>query len=153
MKVKIVAIGNSYSSDDGLALVALRELRKVKLPKWVKLVEIGSDPLRILKEVKGCDKLIVLDAILTGRAPPGTLHKFKLSEVEELRKLTLHRLDIGTVTKLALLLTEDPPREVIILGLEPKRIGPGSSLSEEVLNGLRKLVKEVLREISTLSYG
>ena len=146
-RVKVVALGNSTASDDGLALRALERLRARGLPPGVELVSAERDPLRLVEEVEGCEKLVVLDAIYTGASPPGTLHKFRFEgEVQE-RPLTLHRLDGLTALGLALALAKRTPKEVVIIGLEPKDLGPGLSLSPEVERRLDALVKEVLAEI------
>ncbi|MCX8161581.1 MAG: hydrogenase maturation protease [Candidatus Bathyarchaeota archaeon] len=145
--VKIVALGSTASSDDALALEALKRLKSLKLPEEVKLVEADRNPSKLISEVESCDKLIVIDAVRIG-SKPGTLHRIRLESIKPSRSITLHNIDTATLLKLALTLASEKPRKVVIIGLEPYRVDPGEKLTPEVEEGIEKLVEEVLKEVS-----
>ncbi|MBS7641561.1 hydrogenase maturation protease [Candidatus Bathyarchaeota archaeon] len=147
MKVKIIALGSISSSDDALALKALEKLRSLNLPSEVELIEADRNPCKLVSEVEGCDKLVVIDAIRIG-APPGTIHRIKPDSIKPSRSITLHRMDTATIVKLALTLASEKPKDIVIIGLEPYTVDPGLRLSSKIEEEIDKLVEEVLKEIS-----
>lgn len=68
----VLALGNDILGDDGVGFHAARRLRS-EFPEGVDVVETGEAGLALLDHLEGYDRAIILDAIATGKCPPGTV--------------------------------------------------------------------------------
>lgn len=146
-KIKVVALGNRTASDDGLAFKAIEELKKLNLPAEVELIEAERNPLKILEALEGCSKLIILDAVATGKAEPGTLHRITAENLKPEKPIGTHGIDGATALLIALTLSQRKPEKTVILGLEPQNLKPGQKLTPKIEEKIPSLVKETLKEI------
>lgn len=145
--MKIIALGSISASDDALALKVAEKLKSISLPSEVEVIEADRDPSKLVSEVDGCDKLIVVDTIRIG-AQPGTIHRIEIDSLKPSRSITIHNIDTATMIKLALTLASEKPREIAIIGLEPYSISLGEKLTPEIEEKIDKLIEEILKEIS-----
>ena len=103
----------------------IEALRKENLGDNVDLLE-GLSGLDILDSIKGYDRIIIVDAIQTGR-DPGIIHRFLLEDFKD--KHTLHsysthlNLDLSTMLELGkMLLPGKIPEDIYIIAVEAKDI-------------------------------
>jgi len=68
----VLALGNDILGDDAVGFHAARRLRW-EFAVGVDVVESGEAGLALLDHLEGYDRAIVLDAIATGKCPPGTV--------------------------------------------------------------------------------
>jgi hydrogenase maturation protease len=89
----------------------------------VDITELGTAGLGILDSVQGYDRLILIDAIVTG-ASPGTVHELRGSDVARASHLGPgHDADLPTVLALGERFTgELMPRDVIVVAVEASDI-------------------------------
>ncbi|MGA9597239.1 MAG: hydrogenase maturation protease, partial [Acidimicrobiia bacterium] len=71
-RVRVLCLGNDLIADDGIGITAAELIRR-RLP-GVAVVEEAMSGLYLIEDVIGVDRLIVVDAVITGEAPPGTIH-------------------------------------------------------------------------------
>lgn len=152
-RIVVLGFGNPLASDDGLGPEVLKQIRRIKLPKNVKVYD--ADPLRtnLPSILKGAEKVIVIDALKTGDQKASLL-KFRLNELETLSKLptplsvhSLHSIDLLLLCKK--IMGEEFPKEVIILGAEVENLeGFHASLSEKIRRTIPGLIKMVFDELS-----
>ena len=70
MKTLIVGVGSPILGDDGIGIAAARQCKNLyHRNKDVDVVEIGTGGLSLLDIVQGYDRLILLDAIISGSPP------------------------------------------------------------------------------------
>ena len=144
-KTLVVGVGNSIMADDGLGVHALNELRSRELPGSVDTMEAGTAILDVLPDLIQYDKMILLDA---AAADGPTVHKLRNPSCTQQPRPALSLHDIGVNEALGLrLLTDGRLPEIIVLGLKPRRIEPGTELSPEVASEISELVTAVLDEI------
>ncbi len=74
--------------------------------------------LSLLDFVVGFQELVLVDAVQTGRAPPGFLHQFEVSELKTLPAFSPHFLGIGEVLALGRELGLPVPCRVTIFAVE-----------------------------------
>ena len=123
--IHIVCFGNYWQGDDGFGFHLFRRLYDVKLPAQVKLFEGGIAGLSALAFFEGCGKVILVDAIKSGREP-GTLHRFLLNECEPPgEEFSTHSMGVNHILA-ALLVIFEPGLmpEVVVIGAEVGRINP-----------------------------
>lgn len=84
MKTIVLGLGNPILSDDGVGIRIAKEIGEKC--KDVDVAEASAAGFRIIDEIIGYDKLIIVDSIKTDKAKPGTLYKFALNDFEK----TLH---------------------------------------------------------------
>ena len=84
MKTLILGLGNTILTDDGVGIKIAKKIKEKC--KNVDIFEASAAGFRIIDEIIGYDKLILIDSIKTGKAEPGNIHKFTFEEF----KKTLH---------------------------------------------------------------
>lgn len=147
-KIVILGIGNVLLSDEGLGVRVIKILEDFFLfPEEVELVDGGVGGFFLIPYVEKAKKLLIVDAI-KGDGPPGTFYKFKKEELPSniVEKLSLHELSFKDILFLVSLRGK-MPEEVIILGLEPKVLELGNSLSLELRKNLKRLIEEILIQL------
>ena len=135
-KILILCLGNPLMGDDGVGVAVARRLSSTKLPEGVKVVEGGTGGLRLIDEISGFDKVVVVDAVKIG-GPPGRIVVLNTKELLGCSSENLgrhaHGVNLTSAIKLGYELFPDKmPAEIILVGVEAKRIEPGLGLSEEV---------------------
>jgi hydrogenase maturation protease len=149
VRALVVGVGSSILTDDGVGVHAVRRLVEEGLPEGIDAVEIGTGGLALLDLVRGYERLVLLDAIVTG-APPGTVHVLTGDDVALTAHLGMsHEADLPTVLALSReLLEETVPADVAVVAIEAKDVTTFSeSLSPEVSAALPRAIEEVRRRL------
>ncbi|HUI22883.1 MAG TPA: hydrogenase maturation protease [Nitrososphaerales archaeon] len=143
----VVGVGNPLMGDDGIGIEVARRLSKSSLGGNVLVLERQILDVSILEQAEGASKLVVVDAVKSGR-PPGSVVKFRPGGPGStlLRVPLSHEQDLEDVIALAkkggLRL---PP--IVVIGVEPEDCTIGEVLSEEVAGALPILLEEVRAEV------
>lgn len=144
-RILVVGVGNTIMADDGLGVRALSELKLKELPDYVDTVEAGTALLDALPDLNNYDKVILIDAVAADGRSVCVLRNPLSSELPE-RGLSLHEMGIQEALRLHLLVDGKLP-EIVVMGLNPKRMEMGTELSPEVAAKIPELVSAVLDEI------
>jgi hydrogenase maturation protease len=148
MNAIVLGLGNAIRTDDGVGIHAIRKLiGDHPLPPDVHTIEGGTLGLELLPRIKGVSHLLALDAVDAGAAP-GTLIRYAGGDLANLPTgKSLHLLGftdlVGTLS-----LLDATPREVILLGVQPKSTDWGTGLSAEVEARLGGLVEAAWEQLS-----
>jgi hydrogenase maturation protease len=151
MNILVLGIGNLLLQDEGAGVLALEEFEKSYLvPQGVELLDGGTSGLELLYQLEGRDCLIILDVVKSGQ-PAGTVVRFEGDEVPALfrQKISPHQLGLSDLLATAQL-TGGTPGKLVLLGIEPKDIGTGLEMSEEVEQAMEELVDRLARELAGL---
>lgn len=127
-------MGSDIRADDGVGLHVVRELKQRLSSAHVDIIEMGTAGLSILDHVRGYDRLVFVDAIVSG-ADPGAVHELRGTDVARTSHLGPgHDADLPTVLTLGeRLVGEQMPREVIVVAVEAADVATVSTeLSPEV---------------------
>jgi hydrogenase maturation protease len=145
-RVAIVGVGNAMMGDDGVGVRALETIRQMGVPEHVLLVEVGTSSLDSLDMIVNTGKLIVVDAV-RGGSSPGTIYRLRPQELVSgrYRQLSLHQISLLDSLELALIKGRIAP-DVIIIGVEPKTVAPGSELSPELEARLSDIALAAIEE-------
>jgi len=151
-RILICGIGNRLKKDDGIGPYLIEELEKRVLPPNVSLMDFGTSGFKTALEIGKYDKVIFVDAIQRGEQP-GQIYRITLSKEDLWQSsslssftISLHESDLERILATAALI-DNYPKEVVILGCEPKDLSFGLSLSQEVKKQVSKIIDLILDEI------
>lgn len=144
----ILGVGNPLMKDDGIGAHIVHELEKLRLPEGVKVLDAGTKGLGLVDLMRQAPKVVFVDAVDMGKEP-GTVKRYTPQEIKEVNdKVTfsLHEVGLPQVLRLASLLGVSP--EVVIFGIQPKDLGRGTGLSQELKRAAPNIIESVLREVN-----
>jgi hydrogenase maturation protease len=143
----VIGCGNIAMGDDGIGTHVLNELKKMKLPKEVELIDAGIRSIDLLPMLENFKKIIIIDSV-KGGGKPGTIYKLTERDLKLQKNIiSLHELKLEQNLALGKILLGKKFPEVIIFGIEIKKIEFSVEPSEEVKNAIPKVIKLVLREL------
>ncbi len=99
-RILVLGLGNDILGDDAVGLLAARRLRAF-LPESVDVVESPGAGLDLLDLLEGYDRALLLDTIMTGKHPPGTILEFSGSDFTKRDAPSPHYAGLPTVMQLA----------------------------------------------------
>ncbi len=151
MPTVVIGLGNSLLSDDGLGPHVVSQLRR-EVPETedrvYKTVSVGG--IELMTELIGFDRAIIVDAMVTGCAQPGTVTRIELSSLISTCNLnSTHDANLGTALEMGGLLGLSLPSDVEVWGVEANDVETFSeTLSPEVDSALPELVSEIRNFLS-----
>jgi len=149
MPVVVIGIGNLLMRDEGVGIHALRLLLGVGERHGVALIDGGTPGLRLLSYLEGRRKAIIIDAA-DMQFPPGTVRRFRPEQVVSTKTLprqSLHEGDLMETLALAKGLGIALP-EIVIVGVQPKTVEIGDTLTPDVEEALPEVLRIVNEEIA-----
>lgn len=151
MKTKIIGCGNLLAQDEALGIRVARELQQMSLPEGVEVVEAGTPGLSLLSLLNGAERVIIVDAVLSGLEPPGTIHRFKGEHLPPKTNFPLNAHGIHWVEALQMALMVEPekvPGEILVFGIEIEKMAPGlTGLSDSAERAIPELIRKILEEL------
>ncbi|MDP3012661.1 MAG: HyaD/HybD family hydrogenase maturation endopeptidase [Candidatus Subteraquimicrobiales bacterium] len=147
-QIVVLGVGNILLKDEGIGVHVVKEMENLNFPENVRLLDGGTLGIDLLNLIEGADKLVIIDCV-KAEAEPGAIFRFRPEDIEtktKAPKASLHQVDLYEALKIAKLMEEYP--ETIIIGVQPKVIGWGMDLSEELKKKIPEIIKHVLKEIS-----
>ena len=156
-RVAIMGFGNPVRSDDAVGCYVIEELKK-SLPdsELFTFFDMGTSAFEVLFNLKGHDKIIIVDATTNSGEPVGTLFKLPASEVEgaieEDPMVFLHSLKWDQALSYAKkIMADEYPEdiEVYLLAIDNTRLEVG--MSEAVKRSADRLVGVIKNELTALA--
>jgi hydrogenase maturation protease len=126
MRVLVLALGNPILCDDGVAFHVLERMRS-RLPSVsddLVIEEACTGGIDLLTFILDFDRVLILDAVLTRKDPPGTVNLFRVDELKEsIHADSPHHTNFATAVELGHRLHPDRmPGEILIVGVEVDNI-------------------------------
>ncbi|MCP4606613.1 MAG: hydrogenase maturation protease [Proteobacteria bacterium] len=152
MKTLIVGIGNTILGDDGVGVHAVRQLQARASCDSVDIIELGTGGLSLLDFANGYDRLIVLDAMVSG-VEPGTIYELEGEDVVRTVHLgSSHEADLLTALAMGKeLLGKHMPKDVVVIAVEAMNLNTFSEqLTQEVEAALPEMLKRVEKLLDQL---
>jgi len=122
--ITVLGIGNLLWADEGFGVRCVEALQqRYEFAPRVQLIDGGTQGLYLIQHVQQATQLLIFDAIDYG-LEPGTLKLVENDEVPRFmgaKKMSLHQTGFQEVLMLALL-TEQYPREVLLVGCQPEEL-------------------------------
>jgi hydrogenase maturation protease len=79
--VRVVGLGNDLLADDAFGLAVATELRK-RSPDGLEAVHTTNTGFRLMDELLGVSRLVIVDATQTGKSEPGTLQVLREKDID-----------------------------------------------------------------------
>jgi hydrogenase maturation protease len=147
MKTLVLGLGNELLSDDGVGLLAIRQLRE-EYTGQAELVESSLHGLALIDLFIGFDRTIIIDAIQTGKHQPGEIIQLSPADLDHVIAPSPHYSGMPEMLALAKELDLEFPKEIVIFAIEvidPHTIGGGlTPLINEKLPNLVAMAKDQL---------
>lgn len=154
MRVVVLGLGNILLRDEGVGVRVIEALAgRYVLPAGVEVVDGGTAGMDLLDTLAGCDHLLICDAVRTG-APPASVVKLAAAEVPALflTRFSPHQLGLADVLA-TLVLTEEAPGAVTLVGVVPADLELGIALSPEVAAAVDRAVECLADELRGLGFS
>jgi hydrogenase maturation protease len=148
MKTIIIGIGNPVLTDDSVGIQVVRELgRRLQANPDTVTRELCAGGIRLVEEMAGFERAIIVDAIVTQDGEPGTVYVLGPSDLRKTRNTCsthdaslVEALELGGIAGLRL------PAEIRIWAIEAGDVETfGETLTEPVKRAVPKVVKSVIR--------
>lgn len=150
--VIVIGVGNRMMGDDAVGPVVIDRLVG-RLPESVALVESVGDATHLLDTWRDARLAVVVDAVVSGGVP-GSVHRIDGKEgfPSSWRSASTHL--IGVVEAIDLGGAVDMlPDELVVYGIEIRKVEPGVNLSPEVDNAADEVVEMVFADLSVIGNG
>lgn len=151
MSALVLGLGNEFRGDDAAGLVVARLVRR-RVPAGVVVAEITGDATRLIDRWAGADRVILVDAMRSGRAA-GTVLRLDLLAVprdglSEGRETLRSSHAIGVLEALAISRQLGSlPHALVAYGIEGADFALGGLLSPQVSAAVRDVASSILAEL------
>jgi hydrogenase maturation protease len=144
----VLGLGNILLGDEGIGVWVVESLgREFGFPPEVATLEGGTLGLDLLPRLDGVERLLLVDAVKLGREP-GEIVRLEGDAVPAALdvKISPHQVGVQDLLAAARLMGREPSR-VVLWGMEPERLDPGTGFSPRVAEALPRLREGVLDEL------
>lgn len=151
--VLILGVGNLLLSDEGTGVHVISRLQeRYTLPAAVQVVDGGTLGMDLLYYLEGCQTLLIVDAVETGK-PPGTLIRLEGDEVPAFLsvKVSPHQVGVPDMLFAAKLKGIDPP-DIVLWGVQPASFEIGLEPSLAVAAQIDVVVEKLCEELGARGY-
>ena len=144
----VLGMGNPILSDDGVGLYVAERVRETALPDGVEVMQSEVAGLRLLELVRGHDKVVIVDALRSGREP-GDVVRYEAKDFKGGHRYgSAHSIGLGTALELGHRLGYDMPKEVVVFAIEADDIETfGEEFCEPVTAAAERVVELVRAEV------
>jgi len=154
-KTAILGFGNPVRADDGIGIYVIEALQKQLAHRTdISIFDMGTSAFEILFQLKGHQKIILVDAVVNAQEPVGTVFKLPAAEVEsqieEDPLVFLHGLKWSQALSYARkMLGEAYPEDidVFLIAVEDTRFNVG--MSDAAKKGGDFVVEVLLRQFES----
>jgi hydrogenase maturation protease len=153
MGTRIIGLGNSILTDDGVGIYTVREIRR-RLEKEasaaeVDIVETEVGGFDLMELMSGWDRIILVDSIQFEGLEPGAVIRIKPEDLHtSLRIRSVHDVDLPTVLELGRKLGLKMPGEISVFGIQAEdAVTLGERLTEAGERGLKQAVDLIMTEL------
>jgi hydrogenase maturation protease len=146
-KVLALGVGNPDRGDDAAGPMVVARLKQA-MNVGIEARALTGEATELIEAWSGREAVIVIDAVATGGAAPGTIHRWDAAAGPlpvELENRSSHAFGLGHAIELARALGR-LPRRMIVYGVEGAGFGLGDAPSEAVQKAVGPLAEAVRRE-------
>ena len=134
--MRILCLGNELLGDDGIGPLAAERLRET-LPAGVEIVSTSESGLDLLEHLQHAGAVVVVDAVQTGAAAPGTVHIWNARELAVPQGPSPHYAGLNETLALARALDLALPPEITVLAIEAgDTLSFGAEMTPEVRDAI-----------------
>lgn len=150
MKTLVLGIGNDILGDDGVGIHVAREVAQRITSADVTVEETGAAGLSLLERIKGYQRLIIADALLTDKTEAGKIHRLTLRDLAATNNsVTPHEAALRTTLEIGeSLFPGEMPRDIVVFAVQTHDVDHVTGkMSKAVEAAVPDVVKLILAEI------
>ncbi len=148
MKIIVLGLGNDLLSDDRIGILAAEQLEPM-LDGQADVTVSSLSGLALMEVLAGYDKAILIDAVQTGNASPGSVHEFTPDDLGRVIAPSPHYAGIPEMLALAGRLELEFPQDIRIYAVEVHdAYTVGGPVSPPVHAALDVLTERICRRVS-----
>lgn len=143
----VLGLGNELAGDDAVGVLVARAVGE-DLEDVADVVESAASGMALIEVFAGYERAVVVDSIVTGRNPPGTIVRMGLGDVGRVVAPSLHQAGLPELAAVAERLGLGFPSRTEVLAVEvvdPYTLGAG--LSGPVAAAVPELVRRVREQV------
>jgi len=154
--IRVIGVGNTLLSDDGIGPRVCAELAKRKLPAGVQITDAGCALSTVLLSHEEADAILILDAV-RGGGTPGDVYSFPIDELPGPRRArspykAVHEIGIEDSVALARIAWGKNP-DITIIGIEPASLEIGMELSPALARKFGAILNLIETEVKRMAEG
>jgi hydrogenase maturation protease len=147
-EILVLGVGNPLMGDDGVGARVIELLGERQLAPHIHLQEVGTPGWGLVSWFEHHDSVVLIDAVQMDMSP-GDWKKLDFSQVRLLTEepaFSLHQADLAAGLALAQEL-DLLPNNLVLYGIQPADLTPGSPLSPHVEASLPELVNSIVQDL------
>lgn len=157
MKTLVIGLGNPILGDDGVGWKIAEEVKAaLGQQPHVEVDTAALGGLSLMERMLGYERVILVDAMETGRHPVGSVHKFPLASLQDPmagHSSSAHDTSLSTALETAKHLRAEIPQYVHVVAIEARCVYDfGEILSPPVAAAVPFAVQSVLDLIQGVPY-
>jgi hydrogenase maturation protease len=142
-EVLVVGCGNLLRGDDGVGPILVRHLWERGMPDGLRLVDGGTAGMDVAFQMRGAQKVVIIDASATGVAP-GTVYRVPGAEFADLPPLEgLHTHSFRwdhAISFARWALADQCPIDITVFLIEAGNVAMGAELTSEVSAAMDQVI-------------
>jgi len=143
----VLGLGNDLLADDAIGILVARDLSE-RIGAQADVVESSLSGLALLDLLIGYRQAVIIDAIYTGSAAPGSITRLSREDLSRVLAPTPHYAGLPELFALARRLELEFPEELVIFAVEVEDpLTVGGPMTPAVRQALPELVEQVQRQI------
>jgi len=115
--VRVLCLGNELLGDDALGIRVASALRQFA-PEDIEIITTPESGFYLLDYILNVDRLIVVDTVVTGAVPPGTIYVFHDNELQAAPGASPHYVGLSETLGVARKLSLPVAKEIVIMAVE-----------------------------------
>jgi hydrogenase maturation protease len=148
MKIIVLGLGNELICDDGIGIFAARAL-KDRLEGKADVIETSLHGIALIEFFVDYDKAILIDAITTGKHPPGTILELGESDFRSVSAPSPHYSGLPEMLAIARQLEISFPDEFVVFAVEAGDVCTlGEPMTPPVESALPDVCSRVERQVN-----
>ena len=145
---RVLCLGNDLLGDDSLGSMVAAHVRQFA-PANVEVLSTPETGFHLLDYALNVSRLIVVDTVVTGSAPPGTIYEFRDGDLKSLPGGSPHYVGLFEALAVARHLRLPAAEQVLILAVEAKDcFTVGEDMHPAVVAAIPVLIKMVRDRMS-----
>lgn len=156
LKTKVIGLGNPILTDDGVGVkvaMAVERSLPAENGSQIEVTEASAGGLRLMEMMIGCDRVILIDALLHGTAgQPGAISRLTMDDLRRIsptqHSACAHDTTLVTAFAAGLRMGLHLPEELIIFAIDVENVTDFSDVpTPAVAAAIPKATAAVLEEI------
>jgi hydrogenase maturation protease len=141
----VLCLGNDILTDDALGSVVAKRLSRIDLGLFVEVIFAPTAGFGLLDLLKERYAVLIVDAIQSGKASPGTIHFFSAGVLTPSYNLiNSHQINLPTALELGKRLGLTMPSDIQVVAVEAQDV---ETISETLTPSVEAAVDEVVKRV------